>query len=57
MTSILTCKYTKTFKYKVSVNSVLKPKSILYGAYLALKLWFYRKIKGKKKNREEPISI
>jgi len=48
---------TKTFKYKFLVNKVLKPKSVLYGAYLALKLWFYRKIKGKKKDREETISI
>jgi hypothetical protein len=35
----------------------VKSKSVLYSAYLALKLWFYRRLKGKKTNPEEQISI
>jgi len=35
----------------------VRSKSVLYSAYLALKLWFYRKIKGKKAKPKEQISI
>jgi hypothetical protein len=35
----------------------MKAKTVVYGAYFALKLWFYRKIKGKKSKPEKEISM
>lgn len=35
----------------------MKAKTVIYGAYFALKLWFYRKIKAKKSSPETEISM
>jgi hypothetical protein len=35
----------------------MKPKTVIYSAYYALKLWFYRKIKGRKSRPEKEISM
>jgi hypothetical protein len=35
----------------------VRTKSVMYSAYLAMKLWFYRRLKGKKAKQEEQISI
>jgi hypothetical protein len=35
----------------------VKAKTLIYGAYFALKLWFYRKIKGKESSPEREISM
>lgn len=43
--------------YKFDLVSCMKAKTVVYGAYFALKLWFYRKIKGKKSKPEKEISM
>jgi len=35
----------------------MKAKTVIYGAYFALKLWVYRKIKGRKSRAEKEISM
>ena len=35
----------------------MKPKTVIYSAHYALKLWFYRKIKGRKSRPEKEISM
>jgi len=35
----------------------MKAKTVIYSAYLALKLWLYRKIKGRKSRPEREISM
>jgi hypothetical protein len=35
----------------------MKAPTVIYGAYYALKLWFYRKIKGRKPRPEKEISM
>ena len=35
----------------------MKAKTVIYSAYFALKLWVYRKTKGKKSRPEKEISL
>jgi hypothetical protein len=42
---------------QVWASSGMKAKTVIYSAYLALKLWFYRKIKGRKSRPEREISM
>jgi hypothetical protein len=51
------CNCDKNNKYQFELICCMKAKTVIYGAYFALKLWFYRKIKGKKSRPEKEISM
>jgi hypothetical protein len=56
---VIRSKETININIQIQVSALycVRTKSIIYSAYLAMKLWFYRRLKGKKAKQEEQISI